>query len=147
MCEKERESEGESHTCSYLFSVYKNFYGLGAGPWKSLEKIYLPAMLCFQDLIRLKITGFCCNATTLWLEVGSIFLRQSVRRRERFSVYETRSAVKLQDIIFHWSSRGTHCCDLRSGSGPPQGFPSRDVLFGCWMVSRHQFDYPQVHDS
>lgn len=32
MCEKERLSEGESHTCDCLFHVCKNFYGLGAGP-------------------------------------------------------------------------------------------------------------------
>lgn len=32
MCEKERLSEGESHKCNCLFHVYKNFYGLGAGP-------------------------------------------------------------------------------------------------------------------
>lgn len=32
MFEKERESERESHMCSYLFSIYKNSYGLGAGP-------------------------------------------------------------------------------------------------------------------
>lgn len=52
MCEKERESEGESHTCSYLFRVYKKLPW--TWPWKSLEKTYSPAMLCFQDLIRLK---------------------------------------------------------------------------------------------
>lgn len=64
MCEKERESEGKSHTCSYLFNVYKNFYGLGAGPWMSLEKAYSPAMLCFQDLFRLK----CCENHWLLLQ-------------------------------------------------------------------------------
>lgn len=88
MCEKERESEGESHTCSYLFSVYKNFYGLGGGPWMSLEKAYSPAMLCLQDLFRLK---WCenhwlllqCNHTLT--EKWSIFLGLSVRRRGRFS--------------------------------------------------------------
>ena len=55
MCEKERESEGESHTCSYLFSVYKNSYGLGAGPWMSLEEAYSPALLCFQNSFRLQM--------------------------------------------------------------------------------------------
>lgn len=79
-------------------------------------------------------------------EVGSMFLRHSVRRRGRFSVYETCPAMKLQDIISYWSSRGTYCCVLRSGSGSPTRVSFQGHL-GCWMVSRHQFDYPQVHDS
>lgn len=65
-------------------------------------------------------------------EVGSVFLRHSVRRRGRFSVYETHSAAKLRDIISHWSSRGTYCCALRSGSGSPTKVPFQGCLF--WML-------------
>lgn len=70
MCEKERESEGESHTSSYFFSVYKNCHGVEAGSgclWK--RHIQKPRFVSriYSCWNAVKSAGFCCNATTLWL--------------------------------------------------------------------------------
>lgn len=104
---------------------------MGPGcPWK--RHIHQP---WFQDFFSLK----CCENHWLLLQCNHTlagkwgpYFWDTLYGEEGGFHFMRCSAIKLQDIISHWSSRGTYCCALRSGSGISTRIPFQEHPF--WML-------------